>query len=104
MQTWQIAILKLEQTALGQLDEFIAHHKLGVFVAATYLLMAFGVGFIALIFRGQRRRPRQSGTRIPPVIVIEMPAPPPPPPPDTFDPFPPPHYYRHHDCDEFDRD
>jgi hypothetical protein len=99
MQTWQIKVLGMEQTVLGHLNEFIANHKLGVFLALFYVLMALGIVFIVLLCRGQRRNKQRGRTHIPPVIFIEMPGPPPPP-PDNFDPFPPPHHYRHCDCDD----
>lgn len=98
MQPWQIKVLELEQTALGQLDEFIAQHKLGVFIAIIYLAIALGVGVIVLSCRGQQRRLRRGGACIPPIIIIETPAPPPP--PDTFELFPPPHHYRDRDYDD----
>jgi hypothetical protein len=98
MQPWQIKVLELEQTALGQLDEFIAQHKLGVFLALFYVLMAAGIIFIVLLCRGQRRKPQRGQTHVSPIIIIETPTPPPP--PDTFELFPPPHHYRHYDCDE----
>lgn len=97
MQPWQIKILELEQTALGQLDEFIAQHKLGVFVALIYLVLTIGIGLIVLQCRGQRQNPQRGRTRVPPIIIIETPASPP---VDTFDPFPPPHHHRHCDFDD----
>jgi hypothetical protein len=99
MQPWQIKILELEQTALSQLDEFIAQHKLGVFLTLLYVFIALGVGLIVLLCRGQRRKPQRGRTYVPPIIIIETPAPPPP--ADTFELFPPPHHYR--DCDSEDR-
>lgn len=105
MQSWQIKALELEASALGQLDEFIAHHKLGVFVAVIYLALALLAGFIALVFHDQRKKPSQRRTHVPPIVFVEIQAPPPwPPPPDTFDPFPPPPHFTHEDYDEFDRD
>jgi hypothetical protein len=103
MQPWQTKTLELEVSVLGQFDEFIAHHKLGVFIALFYLLMALGIGLIVLICRGQRRKPQPGRSHIPPIIFIETPASPPPP-PDTFDPFPPPHHYTHYDYEEIDWD
>jgi hypothetical protein len=100
MQPWQIKILELEQTILGQISGFITQHKLGAFLALSYVLMAAGIVFIVLVCRGQRRNPRHGGRRNPPVISIEMPGPPSPPPPDDFNPFLPPHHYRDCDCDD----
>ncbi len=105
MQSWQIQALEWEVSALGQLDEFIAQHKLGVFVAVIYLAMALLAGFIALVFHGQRRKPPQRRTHVPPVVFVEIQSPPSwPSPPDTFDPFPPPHQFTHEDYDEFYED
>jgi len=97
MQLWQINILELQQTALGQVDEFIALHKLGVLIVLIYLVMAIGLGLIVLIRRGQRQNPQRRGIHVPPIILVERPTSPP---PDTFDPFPPPHHYRRCDCDD----
>ena len=96
MQSWQIKVLKLEESVLDDLNGFVHEHALYCLLGLMGLLAVLLVWVLA---GGLRRRFPQRAGRVPPVIVIKSPAPPSPPAED-WNPFPPPHYYwRECDCD-----
>ena len=98
MQSWQIKALKLEVSALDDLNGFVRDHALYFLIGIIWLLV---IALAWVLGGGLRRRfPQQAGS-VRPVIVINPQAPPPPE-PDDWNPFPPPHYWRERDCDPDD--
>jgi hypothetical protein len=85
MPSWEIKGLKLEESALKNLDGFFAHHMALVSICLVYLLILLGGGLILLLCFGRRK---SSGVRIRPAIFTHQSNPPPPTEP-PFDPFPP---------------
>ena len=95
MQSWQIKVLKLEESVLDDLNGFVHEH-------ALYFLLGV-IGLLAILLAwvlsgGLRRRFPQQAGRVQPVIVIESLAPPPPA-AEPFDPFP---SIRECDCERHD--
>jgi hypothetical protein len=88
MQAWQIKTLKLEGSALDDLNGFVRDH-------ALYFLIAI-VGLVVVLLAwvlsgGLRRRFKQlSGTVHPAIFICS--SGPPPPEKGEFHPFPSPHY------------
>ena len=96
MQTWQIKVLKLEESVLDDLNGFVHEHALYCLLGLMGLLAVLLVWVLA---GGLRRRFPQRAGRVPPVIIVQSPTPPPLE-PDDWNPFPPPHYYwREDNCD-----
>ena len=96
MQPRHIKALKLEVSALDDLNGFVRDHAIYFLVAIIWLMVVL----LAWVLGGGLRRkfPQQAGS-VRPVIVIQSPAPPPLE-RDDWNPFPPPHYYwRDCDCD-----
>ena len=95
MQLWQIKALKLEVSALDDLNEFVRENALDFLVAIICLLVVL---LAWVLSGGLRRRFKQQSGCVQPVIIIQSPAPPSPV-PEPFDPFPPFHYWRERDWD-----
>ena len=75
MQTWQIKVLKLEESVLDDLNGFVHEHALYCLLGLMGLLAVL----LAWVLAGglRRRFPQQAG-RVPPVIIVQSPTPPPP--------------------------
>jgi len=95
MQSWQIKALKLEVSALDDLNRFVRENALYFLVAIICLLVVL---LAWVLSGGLRQRFKQLPGTVHPVIVIQSPAPPPPEP----EPFPPYWEPSHCDCDRDD--
>ena len=98
MQAWQIKTLKLEVSALDNLNAFVRDHALYFLIAIIGLMVVL---LAWVLGGGLRRRFKQLPGTVHPAIVIRLPGPPPPE-KDDFNPFPPPHYTAQ--CDPNDDD
>ena len=88
MQAWQIKTLKLEVSALDNLNGFVRDHALCFLIAIIGLLVVL---LAWVLGGGLRRRFKQLPGTVHPAIFIRLPGPPPPE-KEVFNPFPPPHY------------